>query len=225
MGQAIGELLPLAVGVALSPIPIIAVVLMLGTPRGRVNGPAFLGGWILGLVAAGTIVLLATGGAGASEGGAPATWTGWLKLVLGVALVLGAVRRWRGRPRGDGAPEMPGWMRTVDRFTAGRAVAMAVALSAVNPKNLLLTAAAATAIAQLGLTTGQQAGSLAVFVLIATLGPALPVAIYFGAGARAPEILDGLKAWLAAHNAAIVAVLLLVIGAKLIGDGISVLSL
>jgi hypothetical protein len=29
MGQAIGQVLPLAVGVALSPVPIIAVVLML----------------------------------------------------------------------------------------------------------------------------------------------------------------------------------------------------
>ena len=46
MREAIGAILPLAVGVALSPVPIIAVVLMLGTPGGRTNGLAFLGGWI-----------------------------------------------------------------------------------------------------------------------------------------------------------------------------------
>lgn len=223
MGPAIGDILPLAVGVALSPVPIIAVVLMLGTPRGRVNGPAFLGGWILGLAVAGAIVLVAAGGAGAGDGGAPATWTGWLKLVLGLALIAGALRRWRGRPRGD-APEMPGWMRAIDGFTAGRAVAMGVALSAINPKNLLLTIAAAAAIAQLGLSAGDEAASLAVFVVVATLGPAVPLAIYFGMGARAADILDGLRAWMAAHNAAIITVLLLVIGAKLIGDGISVLT-
>jgi hypothetical protein len=39
MGQAIGEILPLAVGVALSPVPIIAIILMLGTPRARSNAP------------------------------------------------------------------------------------------------------------------------------------------------------------------------------------------
>ena len=52
MGQAIGEILPLAVGVALSPIPIIAIILMLGTPRARSNGPAFALGWLVGLTLA-----------------------------------------------------------------------------------------------------------------------------------------------------------------------------
>ena len=35
-------MLPAAVGVAISPIPIIAVVLMLVSTRGRSNGPAYL---------------------------------------------------------------------------------------------------------------------------------------------------------------------------------------
>ena len=34
MGQAIGDVLPLAIGVAISPVPIIAIILMLGTPLG-----------------------------------------------------------------------------------------------------------------------------------------------------------------------------------------------
>ncbi|HMI71204.1 MAG TPA: GAP family protein, partial [Solirubrobacteraceae bacterium] len=62
MAQAIGQVLSLGVGVALSPVPIIAVVLMLGTPRARTNGPAFLVGWILGLGLIGTIALLAASG-------------------------------------------------------------------------------------------------------------------------------------------------------------------
>ena len=67
----------------------------------------------------------------------------------------------------------------------------------------------------------QQAIALAVFIAIGTLGPGLPVAIYFALGARAAHVLDDLKQWMAAHNAAIRAVLCLVIGAKLIGDAIS----
>jgi hypothetical protein len=47
MGEAIGQSLPLAIGVALSPVPIIAVVLMLTTARA--NGPAFVLGWLVGL--------------------------------------------------------------------------------------------------------------------------------------------------------------------------------
>jgi hypothetical protein len=74
MGSAIGGSLPLAVGVALSPVPIIAVVLMLTTRRARVNGPAFVIGWLAGLGAIGAIVLSLSGPAGASSSGSPATW-------------------------------------------------------------------------------------------------------------------------------------------------------
>ena len=48
MGRAIGELLPSAVGVAISPLPIVAMVLMLVSAHGRANGPAFLLGWVAG---------------------------------------------------------------------------------------------------------------------------------------------------------------------------------
>ncbi len=37
MGSDIGQILPLAVGVALSPFPIIAVILMLFTPRALIG--------------------------------------------------------------------------------------------------------------------------------------------------------------------------------------------
>ena len=112
-------------------------------------------------------------------------------------------------------------MRSIDRFTAGRSVAMGTALSGVNPKNLLLTAGAAAAVAQAGLPGSDQAVAMAVFVVIGTLGPGIPVAIYFGLGERATRLLDELKTWMAASNATIMAVLCLVIGAKLVGDGIT----
>jgi threonine/homoserine/homoserine lactone efflux protein len=84
MGQAIGQSLPVAVGIALSPLPIVAVVLMLVTDRGRVNGPAFILGWWLGLAIVGAIVLSIAGGAKASSNGEPPTWVNVLKLLLGL---------------------------------------------------------------------------------------------------------------------------------------------
>jgi threonine/homoserine/homoserine lactone efflux protein len=221
MGEAIGQVLGFGVGVALSPVPIIAVVLMLSTPRARVNGPMFLLGWVIGLSVVGVIVLFASSGGNASENGSPATWVNWLKLVLGLLLVLLGLRQWRGRPREGDAAELPQWMQTIDRFTPVRSLAIGVALSGINPKNLILTVGAAAAIAQTGVSTGKQAIALAVFVVVGTLGPGLPVAIYFAMGERATHILEGLKAWMGAHNAAIMAVLCLVIGAKLIGDAIT----
>ncbi len=224
MGQAIGQVLALGIGVALSPVPIIAVVLMLATPKGRVNGPSFLAGWVVGIAVLGTIVLLVASGASASKHGTPATWASILKIVLGLLLVLLAVKQWRGRPRGDASPELPKWMKTVDTFTPGRSVAMGVALSSVNPKNLLLVVAAATAIAQTGASTGDQAVALIVFIVIATLGVGAPVAIYYLMGDRATKILGDLHDWMARENATIMAVICLIIGAKLIGDAISALA-
>jgi threonine/homoserine/homoserine lactone efflux protein len=219
--EAIGSILPLAVGVALSPVPIIAVVLMLGTPGGRGNGLAFIGGWIVGLAVVGTVVLLASSGANASEQGKPATWVGVVKLVLGVVLLLVAARTWHGRPRADAGPQLPAWMKKIDTFTTGRSLAMGVALSAINPKNLVMAAAAGAAIAQTGIGAGQQAIALAVFVVLGTLGPGLPLGIAFAMGARSQEVLGDLRDWMGRHNAAIMSVVLLVIAAKLIGDGIA----
>ncbi len=221
MADAIGQVLSLGVGVSLSPVPIIAVVLMLGTPRARVNGPAFVLGWVLGLAIVGTIVLVVAGGAGADDGGEPASWVDWVKVALGALLLLVAVKQWRGRPRAGEDAALPKWMQTIDQFTPGRAFGIAAALSGINPKNLLLTAGAAAAIAQSGIDTGEQAVALGVFIVVGTLGPAAPVVLYFALGERAERLLDDLKGWMAANNAAIMAVLCLVIGAKLIGDGVS----
>jgi cytochrome b561 len=156
VGQAIGGSLPLAVGIALSPIPIIAVVLMLTSRRARVNGPAFVLGWLIGLGIVGAIVLSLTGAGGASKSGAPATWVSWVKMVLGVLLLLlVAVRQFRFRPRGDGQPQMPKWMATIDKASPAAALGLVAVLSGANPKNLLLAVGGAAAIAQTGISGGQ----------------------------------------------------------------------
>jgi threonine/homoserine/homoserine lactone efflux protein len=117
MGDAIGQILSFGVGVAISPVPIIAVVLMLGTPRARGNGPAFLVGWLFGLAVAGTVVLLVAGGAGADDDGGSPTWVGVLKLVLGALLLALALRQWRGRPTGGADGALPKWMAAIDTLS------------------------------------------------------------------------------------------------------------
>jgi hypothetical protein len=224
MGQAIGQSLPLAVGVALSPVPIIVVVLMLTTPRAQTNGPAFVLGWLLGLGVVGAVVLALAGPGGASENGQPAAWVSWLKLLLGVLLLLVAVRQFRGRPhQGEQAP-LPKWMGTIDRFTPPQALGGGAALAGANPKNLLLAVGAAAAIAQTGIPGGQQAVAYAVFAVVGTLGVGTPVGIYFAMGKRSAELLGRLKDWMGQHNAVIMAVLCLVIGVKLLGDALTGLS-
>jgi threonine/homoserine/homoserine lactone efflux protein len=223
MGAAIGDVLGLAAGVAVSPLPIVAIILLLATPRGRANGSLFAVGWLVGLCVLGAVVLLLAGPADASDGGQPAAWTGWLKLLLGVLLLLLAARQWRARPAEGAEPEMPKWMAGLDRLRPGQALGLGALLSAVNPKNGGLTIAAAASIAGAGLAGGQQAVALAVFVLVGSVGVLAPLVLYLVAGERAARTLDGWKTWASDHNAAIMAVLFLVFGLKLVGDGIAVL--
>jgi hypothetical protein len=224
MGQAIGSSLPLAVGVALSPIPIIAVVLMLTSRRARSNGPAFVIGWLIGLAVIGAIALSVAGPAGASKSGSPATWVSWVKIVLGAALLLVAVRQFRGRPKDSDEAALPKWMASIDTMKPLTVLGLAALLGGVNPKNLLLAVSAGASIAQTGISGADQAIAYAVFALIGTIGVGTPVVIYFVLGERSATMLAALKDWMGRHNAVIMSVLCLVIGVKLIGDAIGGLT-
>jgi threonine/homoserine/homoserine lactone efflux protein len=223
MGQAIGDILPSAIGVALSPVPIIAVILMLGTPKARSNGPAFAIGWILGLVIVSVIVLLVASDADDADSGS-STAVNWVKLLLGVLFLVMAVGQWRKRPQPGVEPAMPKWMAAIDSFTPGKSFGLGAALSGVNPKNLALTLAAGATIAQAGLDGGGTAVAVAVFVIIGSLTVAGPVVVYVLASQKAARWLAEIKDFMSAHNAVIMMVVLLVLGAKLVGNGISGLT-
>ncbi len=224
MGQGIGEVLTFAVGVAISPVPIIAVILMLFSQRARVNGPLFLLGWVLALaVVSGVAYALADQGDVATSSGASDT-VAWGKIVFGVLFLVLALRQWRNRPGPGVEPEMPKWMAGIDSFSPVKALVLGVLLAGVNPKNLLLTLGAAVGLAQLGLSTSDAVVSLVVFVVVASLTIAGPVVYYLTGGAHAKAELDSLKGWLALHNPAVMAVLFVVFGVDLIAKGIPPLT-
>ena len=224
MGAAIGEMLPLAIGIAISPLPIIAIILMLITPQARSNGLAFLGGWVLGLAVVGTIVLIVANTAGIATSSGPSRTVSIIKLVLGLLLLVVAWRQFRKRPKPGEEVPLPKWMRALDSFTPTRSLAVGALLSGVNPKNLILNATAAAGIAATGLAGAQQAVVLIVLIIVGSLGVMTPVVVYFAMGDKAAPVLGAWKTWLAANNATVMMVLFLVFGVTLIGKGISGLS-
>jgi len=224
MGGAVGDILPLAIGVAISPVPIIAVILMLFSGKARSNSLAFLIGWIAGLAAVGAIALLLGNTADIGTSSGPSRGAAVIRLVLGLLLLFGAFRQWRKRPKKGDEPQMPKWMAGIDAFTAGKSLGLAALLSGVNPKNLALTLAAAMAISQAGLSGVEPWIGLLIFVVISSLTVAVPVLTYQLAGEKAESTLDDWKTWLTANNAAVMAVLFLVFGFVLIGKGIGGLS-
>lgn len=223
MGQAIGDLLPSAIGVALSPVPIIAVILILGTPKARSNGPAFALGWVLGLIIVSVIVLLVASGSDDPDSGSSDA-VNVVKLLIGVLFLLLAFKQWQGRPKPGEEATLPKWMSTIDSFAPGKSLVLGAALSGANPKNLALTLAAAASIAQAGLDGGESAIAVAVFVVIGSLTVAGPVLFFMFASDRAAQPLASIKEFMSAHNAVIMMVVLLVLGGKLLGNGIAGLT-
>lgn len=221
IGQGISEVMVFAIGVAISPLPIIAVILMLISGRSRANGSAFLLGWVLGLTAVSVVVyVLADASDVATDSGA-SDRTSTLKIVLGAVLLVLALRVWRRRNEPGHTPK---WMVGVESVTPGRAVVLGVALAAVNPKNLILTVGAAAGLGQLGLDTAAAVVSIAFFVVLASVLVGAPVVMAVAGGAKAQARLDELKASLTANHATVMAVLLLVFGVLLISKGTGLLS-
>lgn len=93
-------------------------------------------------------------------------------------------------------------------------------LAGVNPKNLMLAAAAGAGLAGLGLWSTDAIVSLIVFVIIASLTITGPLVYYLPGGDKARAQLSGMKSWLALHNNAIMAVPFLILGASLVAKGL-----
>jgi Sap, sulfolipid-1-addressing protein len=224
MGQGISEVLTFAIGVAISPIPIIAVILMLFSRRARVNGPVFLLAWVLALAVVSTVAYIVSHDGNVATSSTASDSVSWGKIALGAGLLVLARRDWRKRPAPGTEPEMPKWMGTVDTLSPVKAFGLGVLLVAVNPKNLVLTLGAAAGLAQLNLSTSDAIVSLAVFVVIGSLTIVGPVLYAAFGGEKARASLDSAKSWLGVHNAAVMAVLFLVFGIDLIAKGLPPLS-
>jgi threonine/homoserine/homoserine lactone efflux protein len=224
MGQGISEVLPFAIGIAISPVPIIAIILILFSDRARVNGPSFLAGWVIGLAAVSAVVYLVSDAANASTDTTSSDTISWGKIALGVLLLGLARRNWAKRPKPGETAALPKWMATVESITPVRAFGLAVLLSVVNPKNLVLAVGAAAGLGQLGLDTEDAVVALVVFVALASLSILFAVVYELAGGERARASLDEMKGWMTEHNAAVMAVLFLVFGVVLISKGIGLLS-
>jgi threonine/homoserine/homoserine lactone efflux protein len=223
--EALGNVLAEAVGILVSPLPIVAVILMLFTARGKANSLAFLVGWMGGLAALGAIVLTVSDAADVSSDSDASDGSGGVLVAIGTLLILLALRRWRSRPQHGETEPPPKWMARIDGLGPFAALILGVLFAAINPKNLLLGVAAAVQVGQTpGLSTTDTVITWAIFVVIASIGVLTPVVYRLVRGEHAQATLDRAKAWLQANNSVVMAALFLVFGAKILGDGLSTLS-
>lgn len=214
----LAELIPLALVIALSPLSIIPGILMLHTPRPRPTSLAFLAGWLLGLAAV-TGAALAASDLSAGENNAP-SWAPYVRVVIGVALIGFGLYRWAGRNRSEHTPK---WLTSMTAIGPGRAFVTGLLLTVANVKVLFMCLAAGVAIGTAALNTPGSWAAVAIFTAIASSSVALPVLAYQVAGGRLDDPLDRLKGWMEKNHGALVAAILIVIGAALLYKGINAL--
>lgn len=218
MLDAIGETLPLAVALALSPLAIASVVLMLLSSRPRAASIAFLLGFLLAV-----IVVAAAGYLLASvlpHDGETSISAGWMLIALGIAAIVLAARQWRSRPREGDELELPGWIAKVEAITTPSAFVMGAFFGGLKPKNLLLSIGVGVSLEAAAVTTAEAAVVVVVVALIAALPIVVPVVASLVALDRLGSALDRLRAWLTQHNSAMVGAILLLVGVLLVGKGL-----
>ena len=220
MLQAIGDTFPLAVGVAISPLAIVAVILLLMSPQAARSSLIFLGGWLAGLA----ILLLAFTLLGEAideaDPDASKPITGTIKIVLGLGLGYLAWTQWRSRPAPGEAAELPSWLRAIDTFGPGKIIGLSMVFTVAAPKNIMLMAAIGKTVSNADLSTSETAVAFVIILLVSSVTVAGPVLAYLIARDRMTPPLTVLRQWFVQNSATIMSVVLVILSANLIGKGI-----
>ncbi|MFB7634876.1 GAP family protein [Streptomyces sp. NPDC056149] len=218
MSSVLGEVVPPALGIALSPFPVIPAILLLFTRRPRATGSAFLTGWVIGIaVPTGVFTVLASVIEQHEE---TPTWASWVRIALGAILLAVGIPRWFNPPQKKSAPQ---WMRSLERSTPAPALRLGLLLSAANPKILLLAMAGGLSIGAAGLPAAGTVTAVVVFTAIAACTVALPPLLHALLGERIDAPLRRAKDWLEVHNATVMTLVITVIGMVLIAEGCATL--
>ncbi|WPR64183.1 GAP family protein [Glutamicibacter protophormiae] len=222
MFSVIGELIPYGAAVALSPLPIMAVLLLLMAPIGVRGAGAFLLARLLCLVAvAGGVGFLSHAVDEAAGSKGP---TASIRIVLGLLLAGLALLKWNRRPAPGEEPKIPKWMASIEASGLSSAFRVGLVLTIFNVKELAFAAGAGLAVGAAMLAPLQAGLSVLVFAVLACFTLLLPVALVLVVPEESAAALASARTWLMQNNAVIMAVILLLIGALLVGGGLSELD-
>jgi threonine/homoserine/homoserine lactone efflux protein len=209
------DLVIIGLAISLEPIPLTSFILVLASKGGTRKGAAFCAGWILSLAIVVSITLLATGNAPPKPKTAPSLAVLAVKLAIGVALVLIAVRQRRrmGRPKKPKKP--PKWQATVDSMSPWYAMGLA---ALVQPWGLI--AAGAAILVEARLDTWEEYLGIVLFCILAT-SVYLTVEIYAAfRPERTQAFLSSLRTWLNSHTDQLIIWISLIVGLWLIGNSL-----
>ena len=220
MLQAIGIILPIALAVAISSVPIMATIVILLSPKGAQTALPFLIGWVLGMA---TMVTIFTLGAHAIPSPRfdrrPDTVIAIIEILVGIALVVIASIEWRRALRHP-SDAMPKWLNSVDKLGPWSAFGIAFALN-VRPKGLLLAIAAGLAIRAPDLSVGEAAIVIGIYTVIGASTVAVPVILSLADRKGMEPRLLAMKDWISRNSTTVTALIVILIGVFIIGTGLT----
>lgn len=221
MVNPIGDILPFAIGVMISPLSIVVVISMLSSKRAKSNSLTFLLGWILGLIIIGGVVLTIVGRQNFSPSSQPSIEASIIRVLAGVLLLYLAVRVWRVSITPGEQPPLLTRINAIDTYTSAKAFGLGLLLSAAYPKNLTLTIIAALNIAQAQVSDLLNTEVFAIFIIISSILVVVPILTSFVLGDKAAQTLDSWKAWNIEHYTAVMLVVFLALAAMNLGKGLN----
>ncbi|MGZ5404914.1 MAG: GAP family protein [Nocardioides sp.] len=214
------QTVPMAVGVMLSPAALIEFILVLLSRRARTNGLVFLGGTLVGLVLVPLIASFVVDTTATQTSAAPSSARNWILLVLGALLLLLAVRNLRDHS----APTTPKVYDLIGNMGPWAVLALTPGVTVLNPKNIVLLISAGGVIGGAGLSTTETVVAAALFAIF-TAAPYIAAVVYLVVGgAAATTRLEQGKAWLVAHNRAIMGWVFFALGLYLLLQGLQGLA-
>jgi hypothetical protein len=219
MLAVIGQLLPIALAVALSTVPITAVITILLSQQSRAALPFML------CFFAGTFVVTSLFSLGLRAVPLRTTrgaevWFAVFEVIIGLAIVTYAIVIFARRHLSTAPEEMPRWLRAVGKLRPWQAAGLGLILS-VRPKSLLLTAAAGLVIGPARLSTSEFVVAILVFVILGTSTVTVPVILALARPAAARRPLRAAERWITRNSRTVTVIVALVIGKVLVGNGLT----
>lgn len=210
----------LALGVAASPLPIVAVVVVLLTKRARLSSLLMLVSWVSGVSLMLILSMAFADYMHEPRAGLDFPAEGLVSLLLGVGLlVMGIVSR-RGRFRSENPAQPPAWVAGIDNMSPAGGVLLVFLNATTSPKNLALAIAAGRLLTKPPEPLALAAPLSVFYICVASLALTVPVGLYWFGGSRSETALRNLKDRVTAKSAAVSEITLLVLGLALSAKGL-----
>lgn len=223
MTSVLWYVLPLAIAVALSIFPVLAVILLLLSDRAVKGSVAYAVGWTLGILVLVSAFAAIARLIPAAESDQLPTWVHYVEIVVGAVLVAEGTRQAiLERRKASVATTPPHWVEVATSLGPGRAFAFGLLMN-VRPKNLALTLAAGLAIGAAPITPVAGGGLVLLFTVIGVSTVVGFVVAYLLGRERLRPLLNRLNTWLLSNASLVLKLSVVLIGLLLIAVGISAL--